>query len=135
MDYDTSREQGEADTTYAPYKPVEALRYALLFSIVSFLWAPFVATTPSLRDVTIPYLANNPVISFPVLIIWPISAFVLSKRYLKQAEENASEGLKLGATFAVVSLALDLLVVVFLVGWESATLPNLPFGWVTRCCW
>src|SRR5947207_15938057 len=67
--------------------------------------------TAALKAVTpIRYISSNPAISFPVLIIWLVVAFLLAKNYLKGAPDKAGEGLKLGVIFSVINVLLDLLV-------------------------
>jgi hypothetical protein len=50
------------------------------------------------------------------LILLPLLAYFLARSYLKAATNKACEGLRLGFTFAWVSLVLDLLVIVILLG-------------------
>ena len=98
-----------------PFKIGKALIYAVLLWTIGFVWGSIVFMTPALKTVAaIPYVSSNPAISFPILIIWLIVTYLLAKSYLKAAGDKAAEGLKLGITFSVVNLALDLLVLVLL---------------------
>ena len=92
-----------------------ALAYALLIWFTGFVWGSVVFMTPALRDVqAIPYVSRYPLISFPVLIIWLLIAYLLGRSYLKTTADTSNEGLKLGLMFAVVNLVLDLLILVLL---------------------
>jgi hypothetical protein len=98
-----------------PQRPGRAIAYAVLIWLIGFVWGSVVFMTPALKSVSsIPYVSRYPAISFPVLIIWLLIAYVLAKNYLKTATDKASEGLQLGSTFAVVNLVLDLLILVLL---------------------
>jgi hypothetical protein len=98
-----------------PYKTGKALAYALLIWVTGFIWGSIVFMTPSLKSwPTIPYVSRYPAISFPILIVWPVLTYVLAKSYLKQAQDKAEEGFKLGIIFAGVNAVLDLVVLVIL---------------------
>jgi len=98
-----------------PQRTGLALAYAVLIWIVGFVWGSVVFMTPSLKNVSpMPYVSRYPAISFPVLIIWLLLAYLLARRYLKTASDKANEGLKLGLMFAVLNLVLDLLILVVL---------------------
>lgn len=98
-----------------PQRLGKALGYAILIWIIGFVWGSVVFMTPALKDISsIPYVSRYPAISFPVLIVWLLVAYALSRNYLRTATDKASEGLKLGLLFAVVNLLLDLLVLVIL---------------------
>ena len=60
------------------------------------------------------YVSRYPVISFPVLVLWLPMAYLLGRNYLRRAQNEAGEGLKLGLVFAGVNLMLDLIVLVLL---------------------
>ncbi|HSS22140.1 MAG TPA: hypothetical protein VLL54_18870 [Pyrinomonadaceae bacterium] len=105
-----------------PQRLGKALGYAALIWLVGFAWGTVVFITPALKSVpSIPYVSRFPaisfpvlLISFPVLLIWIPVAYLLARSYLKTTGEPGSEGLRLGVTFAVVNLLLDLLVLVLL---------------------
>ena len=98
-----------------PERIGRALAYALLIWITGFVWGSVVFMTPALKNVAaIPYVSRYPLISFPVLIIWLLIAYLLARSYLKLTTDKASEGLKLGLLFAVVNFILDLFVLVIL---------------------
>jgi hypothetical protein len=96
---------------------LQRLGYALPFSLVALSWGAYVANHATLRKVAaIPFIANNPVISLPTDLVWLVMALVLSKRYLRDVEAPATEGMKLGVLSIGVGLTLDLIVVAWLVG-------------------
>jgi hypothetical protein len=98
-----------------PERIGRALGYAVLIWLSGFIWGSVVFMTPALRNVAaIPYVSRYPAISFPLLLLWPLIAYLLARSYLKKATDLAAEGLRLGLLFAVVNLVLDLLVLVFL---------------------
>ena len=98
-----------------PRKIGKALAYAILIWFTGFVWGSVVFMTPALRNLpAVPYVSRYPAISFPVLVIWLLIAYLLARNYLKTAPDKANEGLKLGITFALVNLILDLLILVLL---------------------
>jgi hypothetical protein len=99
-----------------PQRLGRALAYALLIWITGFVWGSVVFMTPALKGVSsIPYVSRFPAISFPLLLMWPFVAYLLARSYLKTTNgDKASEGLRLGLTFALVNFFLDLLVLVLL---------------------
>lgn len=91
-----------------PYKLSSALFYAILLWVIGFIWGSTVFMIPALKNVSsIPNFSQFPAISFPILIISFVLAFIISKKYLKAAENKPREGLKLGMTFVFVNLLLD----------------------------
>lgn len=93
----------------------KAIGYGILIWLVGFIWGSIVFMTPSLKGISpIPYISKNPVISFPILLMWIFLTLFLAKRCLKSVTDGVSEGLKLGMIFVVINLLLDLLVLVFL---------------------
>ena len=102
------------EKTQMPYKSLKALVYAILLWIIGFVWGSIVFMNPALKNVAaIPYVSRNPAISFPLLIIGLILTYLLARNYLKGTQDKEAEGLKLGITFFVVNVILDLLVLVF----------------------
>lgn len=98
-----------------PYKPLKAFAFALLIWAIGFVWGSVVFMTPALKATApIPYISSNPAISFPILLIWTVLALLLARTYLKNANDPAREGLRLGIMFALVNLVLDLIILVFL---------------------
>ena len=98
-----------------PYKPLRAFAYAVLIWVVGFIWGSIVFMTPALRSTPpIPYVSNNPAISFPIILLWTVLTWLLAKSYLRAASEKEQEGLRLGLVFVLVNFVLDLVVLVFL---------------------
>lgn len=101
--------------TAAASKMGKIVGYAFLLWAVGFVWGSVVFMTPTLKELpSIPYVSQYPAISFPLLVILPFLIYFLAKDCLKTAEQKALEGIKVGATFAVASVVLDLLVVVLI---------------------
>ncbi len=100
-----------------PVKPKFAIFAALLIWLSGFVWGSIVFMTPALNSVRgIPYVSKNPIISFPLLVLWPIVTFLLARVYLKSVSDKRSEGRKLGIVLSLVNLFLDVLVLVWLLG-------------------
>ena len=98
-----------------PQRIGKAFGYSILIWMVGFVWGSVVFMTPALKSVpAIPYVSRYPLISFPLLILWPLIAYLLARNYLKRTEDKSNEGLKLGFVIAVVNFILDLLVLVLL---------------------
>ena len=90
-----------------------ALLFAALIWLVGFVWGTFVFMTPVLNSVSpIPYISRNPAISFPILLVWLVLTYVLARHFFKASAVPASEGLRLGLTFALVNFILDLVILV-----------------------
>jgi len=63
-----------------PSRIGKSLLYAVLLWLIGFVWGSIVFMTPALqRTAAIPYVSSNPAISFPILAIWLVVAFVLAK--------------------------------------------------------
>jgi hypothetical protein len=91
----------------------KALAYAILIWVIGFVWGSVVFMTPALKKVSpIPYISSNPAISFPILILWILVAYLLSTSYLRGLDNRAAEGLKLGIIFSATNIFLDLVVIV-----------------------
>jgi len=98
-----------------PYKIWKAFAYALLLWLIGFVWGSIVFMTPGLKQVSpIPYVSSNPAISLPILILWLIFTPLLTRNYLKGANDKIAEGLKLGLVLSIINGLLDLLVLVIL---------------------
>lgn len=96
-------------------KTAKSLGSAVLIWLVGFIWGSVVFMTPPLKNVSpVPYISNNPTISFPILVAWLPLSFILARSYLKTVPDSASEGFRLGLTFSTVNLILDLLILVLL---------------------
>ena len=99
-----------------PILTVRAVLYAISLWVIGFVWGSVVFMTPALKGVaSIPYVSRYPAISFPLLFLLPVAAYVCARRYLKN-RNSWDEGFRLGLTFAITNLVLDLLVLVVLFG-------------------
>lgn len=93
----------------------KALAYATLIWIVGFGWGSIVFMTPSLKNYQpVPYISSNPAISFPILLFWLPLTYLLAANLLQRTADKRKEGLKLGLTFSVLNLILDLGLIVLL---------------------
>jgi hypothetical protein len=98
-----------------PAKPIKAVLIAIAIWMTGFIWGSIVFMTPSLKSVQrIEYISSNPAISFPLLILWPILTYFVSRAYLKGLSDPAGEGKNLGVVLSFVNFVLDLVVLVFL---------------------
>ena len=99
-----------------PILTVRAVLYAISLWVIGFVWGSVVFMTPALKGIaSIPYVSRYPAISFPLLFLLPVAAYVCARRYLKNSN-GGDEGFRLGLTFAITNLVLDLLVLVVLFG-------------------
>jgi hypothetical protein len=96
-----------------PQRPFKALGFAVLIWFAGFVWGSIVFMTPALKATApIPYVSNNPAISFPILLIWIPLMYFLSRAYLSKINNPGDEGLKLGIVFAATNFVLDVLILV-----------------------
>ena len=101
--------------SHQPFRLGKALGSACLLWMTSFVWGSIVFMLPATRNLaSIPYVARNPALSFPLLLIWLVLTFLLAKSYLGQAQDKVAEGLKLGLVFFIVNVVLNHLVLVLL---------------------
>src|SRR3989475_10776665 len=92
-----------------PQRIGKALAYAIVIWIIGFVWGSIVFMTPSLKSVRpIPYISNNPAISFPILIVWLPVTYLLAKNYLKASSDRMAERLEIGLALSLVHLIMDL---------------------------
>ena len=93
----------------------KALAYAILIWFIGFVWGSVVFMTPALNTIpAIPYVSNNPAISFPILVLWIFVAYLLSNSYLRGVDNRPTEGLMLGVIFSATNILLDFVVIVVL---------------------
>lgn len=101
--------------TVLPFRLGKSLLFAALLWIASFVWGMIIFMIPMTKSLpSIPYVARNPALSFPLLVIWLVMTFLLAKNYLHQAENPASEGLKFGVICFLFNIILNHLVLVIL---------------------
>ena len=92
--------------------PGRAITYTLLFLAVGFVWGAVAANVKVLRNArSIPYLAHNWAVAFPVFSLWIVLSYVLSRHYLELTGGGAREGLPLGILFAVAAFLFDAIIV------------------------
>lgn len=99
----------------------KALGLAVLIWLAGFIWGMVVFMVPALKEIpSIPYVSRYPAISFPLLVVFAVLAYLFAGMRLKEHERMGAAGFRLGLTFAVVNMLLDLLVlvVVFKTGWQ-----------------
>jgi hypothetical protein len=119
-----------------PQKPLKALAYGILIWVIGFVWGSIVFMTPVLKNVApIPYISRNPAISFPILLIWLVLTYLLARNYLRSVTNPAGEGLLLGMVFFEINIALDLVVLVFLLNAGVSYFVSAPFGWLILFCY
>lgn len=100
---------------YKPYKPGKALWYALLLWLIGFVWGIVVFTVPALKDIpAIPYISKYPAVSAPLIVVYVIIIFLLTRRYLEDTDKKAIEGLKFGMAVFLVNIILDAMVYVIM---------------------
>jgi hypothetical protein len=98
-----------------PNRLGKALMYAVFLWLIGFVWGSIVFMTPALKRVPpIRYVSSNPAISFPILVVWLIAAYLFARSYLGTAPDRHGEALQLGITFSIVNFLLDLLVLVLI---------------------
>jgi len=96
---------------------VTGVLYAIILWIVGFAWGMVVFIVPSLKNVpSIPYVSKLPAVSFVLLPLYLVMLWYLARRYLASMHAKETEGLKFGIVLVLVTIALDALVYVFLLG-------------------
>ncbi len=92
-----------------------AVAFAILIWIVGFVWGSIVFMTPALKATrAIPYVSNNPAISFPILLMWMFVSYFFARLYLRRVPNPDEEGVRLGFIFVAVNFILDVIVLVLL---------------------
>jgi hypothetical protein len=98
-----------------PYRFRTAIWYAFSLWIIGFIWGIIVFTIPALKNgPTLRYISKYPAISGSLIVLYFITTIMLSKNFLRLTSNKAREGLKLGATFFLLNIGLDILVYVIL---------------------
>lgn len=96
-----------------PARPLSALLWALLFWLIGMVVGMIVFAVPSLKATEpIRHVASNPYITFPIVGLWVVVAWLVSQARLTTAPDPTMEGLRLGLMFAAVNFALDYAVLV-----------------------
>jgi hypothetical protein len=98
-----------------PYKFGTALLYAFLLWIIGFVWGIVVFIVPALKDApSFPHISKYPAVSVPLILLYTVMVFFLTRIHLKATERKSLEGLRFGVTILLVNIALDSLVYVVL---------------------
>jgi len=93
----------------------KAIIYGILLWFTGFIWGSVVFITPALKTVpAITYVSSNPVVSFPILLLWLVLTYLLARSFLKLCADKSAEGIMLGLVLSAENFALDLIVLVFL---------------------
>ena len=96
---------------------VKGISYAIILWLVGFVWRVIVFMVPLLKNLpSIPHVSKLPAVSFVLLPLYVLMLWYLAPRLLPSAQAKAVEGLKLGIVLVLMTLALDTLVYVLLLG-------------------
>ena len=97
--------------SWKPHKPGKALLYAILIWLIGFVWGTIVFMTPMLKNLPeIQYISKYPAVSAPLISVYFIILFILTRKYVRDTDKKAAEGLKFGAVIFIVNFILDALV-------------------------
>ena len=110
----------------------KALGFGVLIWIVGFAWGSIVFMTPALKEVaSIPYVSRYPLISVPLLILFPFLTWWFARICLAGASDPAAAGRLVGIVFAGSNFLLDVLVLVlaFGAGWEYFSFASIWVGY------
>jgi hypothetical protein len=96
---------------------VKEIWYAIVLWLVGFVWGMIVFMVPFLKNVpSIPYVSKLPAVSVVLLPLYLVMLWYLAPRLLASAQAKAGEGLRFGIVLFLVTLVLDSLVYVLLLG-------------------
>jgi len=96
---------------------VNGILYAMVLWLVGFVWGMIVFMVPLLRDVpSIPHFSKLPAVSLVLLPLYLVMLWYLASRLLDSVQAKAVEGLRFGIVLFLVTLLLDVLVYVLLLG-------------------
>jgi hypothetical protein len=100
-------------TSLVPRQPVRVVAYGFLLWLTGMIVGSVVFATPQLKATpAIPYLTANPFITFPIIALWSLLAWALTRKTVSLAPDPRAEGLRIGLVFLVTNAVLDLLLVV-----------------------
>ena len=78
----------------------KAIGFAVVIWIAGFVWGMVVFMTPAMKDAaSIAYVSKYPWISFPLLILFPVLSYVLTKFCLRAEGQTGSNGMRVGLVF------------------------------------
>lgn len=96
---------------------VRGISYAIILWVVGFVWGVIVFTVPLLKSVpSIPLVSKFPAVSLVLLPLYLLILWYLTPRLLASSQAKTVEGLKFGIVLVLVTLVLDSLVYVLLLG-------------------
>jgi hypothetical protein len=82
-----------------------------------FVWGMIVFMVPLLKNVpSIPLVSKLPAVSLVLLPLYLVLLWYLARRHLESAHAKAVQGFKFGIVLVVVTMVLDALVYVLLLG-------------------
>lgn len=88
------------------------LGYAILIWVIGFVWGTVVFMVPALKGIpSIPMFSRYPLISFPLLILFPVMAYCFAPKCVDRSA-GASSIPPVGFVFSGVNIVLDYLVLV-----------------------
>lgn len=94
-----------------------AALYAVTLWLVGFAWGSIVFMTPALKVTPgVPFVSTNLAISIPILLAWIPLAWWLAQRWLATEADRKAAGRALGLWFSLTNIALDVIVLVLLLG-------------------
>jgi hypothetical protein len=96
-----------------PFAWGKALGLAVFIWLVGFIWGMVVFMVPVLKEIQpIPYVSRYPAISFPLLVVFAVLAYLFAGMRLANHERKGAAGFRLGLTFFLVNFLLDHFVLV-----------------------
>src|SRR5262245_49167684 len=89
------------------------LGWALLLWFVGMLVGSVVFAVPQLKEAqAIPWVTANPFITVPILVLWPLLVWIITRKRVANSQHPRSEGVKVGLVFLAVNVVLDFVLVV-----------------------
>lgn len=91
----------------------KAIGFGVLMWVIGFVWGTVVFMTPALKGFpSIAMFSRYPVISFPLLVLFPLMAYWFAPKCVERGAASGGAGLHAGLVFVVVNVLLDWLVLV-----------------------
>lgn len=101
--------------TILPEHPRRAIALGFALWLLGMAVGGVVFAFPALRNVSpIPYVSANPFITLPILTLWAVATWTGTRRAVHRSRDAKAEGVRFGMTLLVINVAMDLLVVVFM---------------------
>ena len=96
---------------------VRGISYAIILWVVGFVWGVIVFMVPLLKNLpSIPLVSKFPAVSLVLLPLYLVILWYLTPRLLASLQAKTVEGLRFGIVLVLVTLVLDTLVYVLLLG-------------------